>query len=85
MTTSINIITFRKAALIAGIGYLLMLASPIAETMFFRFADLSNFDDADGSLDQHNAILNQLAVQRLGWKQAVGRQLRQDGKPPPTP
>ena len=43
MTTSTNNITLRKAALIAGIGYILMIGSPIAETMFYHgLVDLSN-------------------------------------------
>ena len=40
--TSIGYIPLRKAALISGIGYLVMIASPIAEAMFHHFADLSN-------------------------------------------
>jgi hypothetical protein len=43
MTTSTSNITLRKAALIAGIGYILMIGSPIAETMFYHgLVDLSN-------------------------------------------
>jgi len=43
MTTSTSNITLRKAALIAGIGYLLMIGSPIAETMFYHgLVDLDN-------------------------------------------
>jgi uncharacterized membrane protein YuzA (DUF378 family) len=36
MTASISNITLRRAALIAGIGYILMIGSPIAETMFYH-------------------------------------------------
>jgi uncharacterized membrane protein YuzA (DUF378 family) len=43
MTTSTSNITLRKAALIAGIGYLLMIGSPIAESMFYHgLVDSSN-------------------------------------------
>jgi len=43
MATSTSNITLSKAALIAGIGYLLMIGSPIAESMFYHgLVDLSN-------------------------------------------
>jgi hypothetical protein len=43
MTTSTSNITLRRAALIAGIGYILMIGSPIAESMFYHnLVDLSN-------------------------------------------
>jgi hypothetical protein len=43
MTTSTSNITLRKAALIAGIGYILMIGSPIAESVFYSgLVDLSN-------------------------------------------
>jgi hypothetical protein len=43
MNTSSSNITLRKAALIAGIGYLLMIGSPIAEAMFYHgLVDLTN-------------------------------------------
>src|SRR5450631_2087996 len=43
MITATSKITLHNAALIAGIGYLLMLGSPIAESMFYhRLVDFSN-------------------------------------------
>jgi Domain of unknown function (DUF4386) len=43
MVSSTNNITLRKAALIAGIGYILMIGSPIAESVFYHgLVDLDN-------------------------------------------
>ncbi len=43
MTASTRNITLRQAALIAGIGYILMMGSPIAESMFYHgLIDLSD-------------------------------------------
>ncbi len=54
MTTSTNSITLRKAALIAGIGYLLIMGSPIAEAMFYHgLVDLN-----DGARTVRNIAAN---------------------------
>jgi hypothetical protein len=46
MTTSTGNITLRKAALLAGIGYILMIGSPIAESMFYyKLVDLHNANE----------------------------------------
>jgi Domain of unknown function (DUF4386) len=42
MTTATSNITLRKAALLAGIGYILMIGSPIAESIYHNLVDLNN-------------------------------------------
>jgi uncharacterized membrane protein YuzA (DUF378 family) len=58
MATSISNITLRKAALIAGIGYILMIGSPIAESMFYHgLVDLSNATKTVKNITGHAALV----------------------------
>ena len=58
MTASTINITLRKAALIAGVGYILMIGSPIAEGMFYNnLVDLSDAAKTVKNLTTNNALL----------------------------
>jgi hypothetical protein len=59
MTTSTTNITLRNAALIAGIGYILMIGSPIAETMFYHgLVDLSNATKTVKNIAANTALVH---------------------------
>jgi hypothetical protein len=59
MTSSTRNITLRKAALIAGIGYLLMIGSPIAETMFYHgLVDLDNASKTVKNITTHTTLVH---------------------------
>jgi hypothetical protein len=59
MTTPTSNITLRRAALIAGIGYLLMFGSPIAESMFYHgLVDLSNATKTVKNITAHTALVH---------------------------
>ena len=59
MTTSTTNITLRKAALIAGIGYILMIGSPIAETIFYHgLVDLSNATKTVKNIAANTALVH---------------------------
>jgi hypothetical protein len=58
-TTSTSKITLRKAALIAGIGYILMIGSPISETMFYHnLVDLSNANKTVTNIEANTALVH---------------------------
>ena len=58
MATSTSYITLRKAALIAGIGYILMIGSPIAESMFYHgLIDLSNATKTVKNITSHASLV----------------------------
>ncbi len=61
MTEFVNKITLRRAALIAGFGYILMFGTPVAEFMVFQ--KLVDFDNAAGTV--HN-IATHTALFRYG-------------------
>jgi hypothetical protein len=58
MTTLTSNITLRKAALIAGIGYILMIGSPIAESMFYHnVVDVSNANNTVKNIAANTALV----------------------------
>jgi hypothetical protein len=57
-TASTKSITLRKAALIAGIGYLLMFCSPVAENIFYHnLVDLSNASKTVANIYANRALV----------------------------
>src|SRR5450432_2118388 len=62
MTTSTSNITLRKAASLAGIGYILMIGSPIAESMFYhKLVDLHNASETVKNITA-NTMLVRLGI-----------------------